>query len=179
MGGQKRHFRQMRLRSRRLPGLLLLALPIGLSQLEVAERSAGSFIAQFLISPADARKASAGLPHAFGPNPGHPPAAVQLPAFPPPAHAPTFPPSGNDAGFAAFPYSQPSPPVNAHEPPGISAPPKPIPEEPLSDTAGTWDSDDSDAPHRISRAPLAVDEVAAGSWAVTIRPAVTPPGGTA
>jgi hypothetical protein len=165
MGGQKRHFPQMRLRSRRLPGFLVLALSAGLSQLEVGGRSAGSFIAQLLISPADARKASAGSSHAFGP----PPAAVQLPAFTPPAHTQAFPPSGNDAGFAAFPHSEPSPPANGHEPSSFSAPAKPIPEEPLSDTAG---GRDGDAPHRISRAPT-VDEVAAGGWAVTIRPAVT------
>src|SRR5688572_15320645 len=52
--GAQRRFSEMRLRSRGFVGVLVLALPAGLLQVEVAGHNAGTAIVQLLIPPAHA-----------------------------------------------------------------------------------------------------------------------------
>src|SRR5262245_13941611 len=92
-GGRKRDFLWMVLRSKGSLSLQLLTLLIGLCQLDIAGRSVGSFIAEFAISPADARRASARLPRSFDSDLRRAHTSLQLPALAPSGGVPAFVPS--------------------------------------------------------------------------------------
>ena len=123
MGARKRGFLWAVLRSKGSLSLLLLALLVGLCQLEIAGRSVGSFIAELAISPADARRAPTRLPRSFDSDLRHAPAPLQqLPSFAPSGRVPAFVPSPQMPAFmpaARAPAFAPSPPALA---PSVPAP---------------------------------------------------------
>jgi hypothetical protein len=132
MGARKRGFLWALLRSKGSLSLLLLALFLGLCQLEIAGRSIGSVIAELAISPADARRASARLTRSFDSDLRRAPAALQLPAFVPSGRVPAFAPSPQTPAFvpaARSPALAPSPPAFASSAPApatrqpVAAPP--------------------------------------------------------
>src|SRR5262245_3716101 len=101
MGARKRDFVWAVLRSKGPLSLLLLALLLGLCQLEIAGRSLGSLIAELAIAPADARRASARLPRSFDSGLRHSPGSLQLPAFAPSPQTPAFVAAARTPAFAA------------------------------------------------------------------------------
>ena len=128
MDARKRGFLHRVLRSKGCLGLLLLALPVGLSQVDIAGRSVGSHVGQLVFPPADARRAARGH-RFFDTDFRHPSAPVQLPAFAPSGRVPAaFVPSpqtpvfGQPAttpAFGAVPHARPSAPGDARKPPGF------------------------------------------------------------
>src|SRR5262249_22230016 len=148
MDARMRGFQQGMLRSKRVLGLLLLALPVGLSQIDIAGRSVGSYIAELVFPPASARRA----PRSFGADLRQPQAPVRLPAFVPwaPALAPPAPPPvfRQPATGPAFGAVTPS---DVRKPPEFFAVSKPLRQESRGAKA---ERGPDDAPHRTARAPL-------------------------
>ncbi|HXE88822.1 MAG TPA: S8 family serine peptidase [Hyphomicrobiaceae bacterium] len=175
MDARKRGFLHGVLRSKGCLGLVLLALPVGLSQVDIAGRSVGSHIGQLVFPPADARRASRG-PRAFDTDFRHPSAPMQLPAFAPSGRVPAFAPSpqtpafGQSAttpAFGAVPHARPSASGDARKPPAFFAVSKPVREE---SRIGKGGRRDGDAPHRAARAPVADTKVVHGGWDAMVRP---------
>ncbi len=169
MDARKRGFLYGALRSKGFLSFALLALVVGLTQLEVSGRSLGSLIGDLVIAPADARRASTRGTQ-FGSDLRHPPAPVQLPAFVPSGRVQAFAPLPQTPAFApaTVPHARPSFSADARKPlSGSFAVAKPIRAESRSGRAGRRDGD---APHRIARALPADTSVVHGGWNVTIRP---------
>ena len=196
MGARKRGFLWAVLRSKGSMCLQLLALLLGLCQLEIAGRSVGSFVAELAISPADARRASTRSPGIFNSDPRHTSAPLQLPAFAPSGRVPAFaltpqmpafgpaartPVFGTPAAiapssrqpvtappFGAVPSGRPSAAADVRKPSGFAAGSNPTREE---SRIGKVAKRDGEAPQRIARASLAETREAHGGWNVMVRPA--------
>ncbi len=146
-------------------GFCLLALLVGLSRLEVAGQSVGAFLSGLLISPADARKASARLTFADGADVRRAPRGLQPPA--PRAEGFAFAPSPNFSGFWAVPQPRSLPSDAAHKPPGFTAPVNPLPQPPRGDRAGR---------HGLaSLGPPAPTPGSDGRWGALVRQAAVVP----
>jgi hypothetical protein len=172
-GARRRGFLQVQWRSRGLVGLVLLALLVGLLQVEIGGSSAGSAIVQLLISPADARKSPGRGPRRFGMDPRGTPDVFQLPAFLPSAQVPAGQPSSaNLPEVRAVPHWRPSRPADGRNAPASSPEPGRAWEERRRDKVAT---PDPGMPHRQIRVP-AVERVARGGWDVMVRPAEPQPG---
>jgi hypothetical protein len=174
MDARKRGFQQGMLRAKGIMGLLLLALPVGLSQVDIAGRSAGGYIADLVFPPASARRAPRG-PRAFGADLRHAPAPVQPPAFAPlpQVFAPSAPPPvfrqpAAARAFGAMPHPRPPAPSEARKPLGFLAVSRPVREESRSTKA---ERPPGEAPRRTARAPLADTRVVHGGWNAMVRPA--------
>jgi subtilase family protein len=191
MHARKRGFLLVALRSKGLLSLSLLGLLVGLSQVHIAGRSAGSFIAQLVFPPADARRSSRG-PGSFDSDLRHPSAPVQLPAFAPSGRAPGFaplpqtraftPPAPPSAfrqpaaapPFGTVPHVRAAAPAEVGKPPGLFAASKLVREASRIVKA---ERRDGDALHRMGRAPLADTQVVHGGWGAIVRPTTrTQPG---
>jgi len=174
MDARKRGFQQGMLRSKGVLSLLLLALPVGLSQVDIAGRSAGSYLADLVFPPASARRAPRGA-RSFDADLRHPPAPVQLPAFAPslpvfapPAPSPALRQPAAAPAFGALPHPRLPAPTEARKPPRFFAVSKPVREESRSARA---ERPPGEAPHRTGRAPLADARVVHGGWDAMVRPA--------
>jgi subtilase family protein len=122
MGARKRGFLQGQLCSKGFLGLSLLVFLVGLFHLDIAGRSLGSVIAEIVVPPADARRASAREQRSFDSGLRHPPAPVTLPAFVPSGRVPAFAPLPQAPAFVPatrVPASAPSPQAFA---PAVPAP---------------------------------------------------------
>jgi len=182
MDARKRCFLHGVARSRGLLGLLLLVLVVGLSQIDIGGRSAGRYLAEIVVPPADARRASRG-PRAFDSDLRRPFAPAQpafgpssgTQAFAPLPQPPAFGQPTTAPAFGTVPHARPFPPGDVRRPHGFFAVSKPVREE---SRVGKAERRNFDAPHRTARPPMTETRAARGGWDATVRPTPGVPTGT-